>query len=159
MHSLQIRSASHDDVSALVQLNAVVQSLHATLYPDLFLSPSEATARAYFEEVVAGAGNRVRIAKLGDVDVGYVVWRYERRPPSAFRRGFGAVYLEQIAVDLTCRRAGVGMALVHDVSSAAAALGAQTIVIDTWEGNVDARLFFEAQGFSTRRVIMWRNVE
>src|SRR5262245_415507 len=108
MHSLQIRSASHDDVSALVQLNAGVQALHARLYPDLFLPPSEASARAYFEEVVAGAGNRVRIANVRDVDVGYVVWRHEHRPSSPFRREFTAVYLEHVAVDSSCRRTGVG---------------------------------------------------
>jgi GNAT superfamily N-acetyltransferase len=159
MDALEIRSAAAADIPSLVRLNAQVQAQHAAAYPELFSPPSDADARAHFERVLADTEYRVRVAVRAGAYVGHTVARSERRGPNAFRRAYEVLLLHEICVDSRQRRSGVGAALMSDLQSHAADLGLGMVLLDTWAFNIDAHRFFESQGFSPQRIVMWRRSE
>jgi diamine N-acetyltransferase len=156
MDALEIRSAAAADIPSLVRLNAQVQAQHAAAYPELFSAPSDADARAHFERVLADMEYRIRVAVRAGACVGHTVARSERRGPNAFRRAYEVLLLHEICVDSSQRRSGVGAALMSDFQAHAAASRVGTLLLDTWAFNVGAHRFFERQGFSPQRIVMWR---
>jgi GNAT superfamily N-acetyltransferase len=159
MDALEVRSAAAADIPSLVRLNAQVQAQHAAAYPELFSPPSDADMHAHFERVLADMGYRVRVAVRAGVCVGHTVARAERRPANAFRRAYEVLLLQEICVDSTHRRSGVGTALMSDLQAHAAAIGVGILLLETWAFNVEAHRFFESQGFSPQRLVMWRRSE
>jgi GNAT superfamily N-acetyltransferase len=88
--------------------------------------------------------------------VGFVVVKLHLRPDSALGWGQTLLELDQIGVAPSARRRGVGHTLMNAVRERADELSAKRIILTTWEFNVDAHRFFEAEGLSTelRRMSM-----
>ena len=83
--SVEVRAALDVDLDALIQLNRVVQSLHAALYPGDFTPVVEPSAvRAFFAARLASPTSVIGIAQADRVPVGYVWFEVQARPETPF---------------------------------------------------------------------------
>jgi ribosomal protein S18 acetylase RimI-like enzyme len=147
-----IRRATAQDVGALVRLNAHVHAWHATRYPESFFpDPDPAALAAWFAERLADPACTAFLA--GDPATGYALCTLQTRAPSAFSPGYRRLMIDQIAVAPDARRQGQGRALLHAARGLARDLGADEILLDTWEANTEAHAFFRANGFALRRML------
>ena len=70
---VEVRVASEADFAALIQLNQVVQSLHAELYPGDFKREVDLSAvTMFFAARLADPKSVIAIAEIDCVPVGYV---------------------------------------------------------------------------------------
>ena len=153
--TMEVRAASEADFDALVQLNRVVQRLHAALYPSDFKQEIDPCAvRAFFASRLAAPKSGIGIAEAYGVPIGYVWFEVQAQPETPFRPPRPRIYVHHISVAPEARRRGIAAALMRYVEHRAASQGIDEIALDTWAANLDAQRFFRAQGFAVFNVML-----
>ena len=132
---MTLRRAGPADAAALSRLNVHVQGWHAARYPEAFVpAPDPEALLAWFA-------------------LGYALCTLQTREASVFSPAVRRLMIDHIAVVPEARRKGHGRALLRASRELARDLGADEILLDTWEANHDAHAFFRAEGFSPRRML------
>jgi ribosomal protein S18 acetylase RimI-like enzyme len=150
-----LRSATDTDINAIVGLNAVVQRMHADLYPRDFKSSVDAAqARAFFAALLGGAGQEVGVAELDGALVGYIWFEVRARPETPFTFARRLIYIHHLSVLPEVHRRGIASALLGLAQRRAAMEGIVDIALDAWLANLGARRFFKASGFRAYNVLM-----
>jgi ribosomal protein S18 acetylase RimI-like enzyme len=150
-----IRKAGTCDVAALVKLNGQVQSLHAALYPGDFKPKVDDDELADFMiSVMEQDENRILIAEIDEIAVGYVWLEIKNCPETALTFARRVVFLQQICVNSGHRRRGIGSALLIQIEQFAKEDGADEILLGTWSSNEIAQGFFRSRGFEPFTILM-----
>jgi ribosomal protein S18 acetylase RimI-like enzyme len=153
---IRIRRATTTDAELLSLLNVDVQTLHWSALPTRFKPPGpDAFPPSAAAELLAKPGNFVFVAEVDSVPVGYAYAEVIHRPETPFSYADDLVYLHHISVRPSCRKQGVGRALMDSVRSAAAERGITVLALDTWTFNEEARSFFRRQGFTPYIERLW----
>ncbi|MHB8284269.1 MAG: GNAT family N-acetyltransferase [Caulobacteraceae bacterium] len=154
-----VRQAAQADLNALIELNGVVQSLHAQLEPSLFReNVDQAELRTFFAEVLTRPDSYILIAEDFSKAVGYMWFDYQERPETPFTHARTRIYIQHIVVGETVRRAGVGSALMEAVEAEARARSVHRLVLDAWALNGEAQSFFEARKFRAFNIVLDKNL-
>ena len=152
---MMIRQASAEDAVTISRLNVSVQQLHADAAPDTFKQPeSDAFAAKSLAEWLVAEDRYFYIAYEDETAVGYIYGEVRRRPENPYTHARPQLYIHQIAVDPLYRGRGHGARLIHRVRELADELDIDTIALDTWMFNEEARQFFAGQGFTPFMVRM-----
>jgi ribosomal protein S18 acetylase RimI-like enzyme len=157
--SVVIRPAASSDLGTLISLNAGVQSLHARLEPKHFLAdPEPDKVRSFFANLLKAAANRILIAEIDLVSVGYVWFETQNRRPTPFTHARDQLYIHHIAVSENARRRRVASDLMQAVEAEALSIGVKRVVVDTWAANEVAQRFFESQGFFPFNIVLGKDL-
>ena len=147
-----IRRATPADAAEVARLNAHVQQWHAAHYPDVFFPDPDPTAlTAHFHDRLQDADVTCLLA--GSPAMGYALCALQTRPLTLFSPPIRRLLVDHIAVAPQARRKGLGRALLTAARDLARHLSCDEVLLDTWEANHDAHRFFEANGFSPRRML------
>jgi GNAT superfamily N-acetyltransferase len=144
---MRIRIANADDAPAVARLGASVQQMHNEERPDWFKPVDDGAAVELYRELLMDPAVTVYLAEDEDA-VGFVVVKVHQRPDSPLGWGQTLLEVDQIGVPRAARRRGVGHELMHAVRERADQVSAKRIILTTWEFNVDAHRFFEAEGIA-----------
>jgi len=151
-----IRRAAGEDYVALCSLFGIVDALHRARLPHMFQAPAgPARPREYMEALLADAQTAVFLAEAGGRAVGCLVAMLRPRPPlPIFVPGQTAI-IDTLVVDPTCRRQGIGRALMAAAEAWAEEQGAASLELNVYEFNEDAIAFYRALGYETlmRRMV------
>jgi len=153
---MKVRRATADDAESMASLNASVQQVHHEERPDWFKPVDENAIAQMYRNRLMDPTVTAFIAEEDDIALGFVVVEVQAKPDTPLRWAQTTLYVEQIGVAPSQRRRGVGHELFDAVRQMANQVSARRIVLTTWEFNVDAHRFFEAEGFETemRRMSM-----
>ncbi len=150
-----IRPAHILDVDALVALNSVVQSIHASLDPTLFKPAADQEAvAALFTEAIGSKNAYILVAERDSEPVGYVWMELQERPDTPFSPRRCRSYIHHLAVREETQRNGVASALMREVEKKSRAAGIDRIVLDAWATNRVAQHYFKAHGFTPLSVVL-----
>jgi ribosomal protein S18 acetylase RimI-like enzyme len=153
---MEIRRATRQDAHVLSALNVHVQQIHAEALPHLFRQPAtEAFSVSFMAERLADPDCCFFIAHVDGMDVGYISARVVHQPETVFMQPRTYLYIDHISVKPDYQRQGCGQRLVQEVRALARREGIDTIVLDVWSFNEQARAFFATQGFVTFNERMW----
>lgn len=151
--NVAVRAADVRDVEGIVRLAGRVQSMHAAAEAR-FVEPDATALTEFFRErltdgsvVLVACAPRAGHQQGTDEVVGYLFAQLDRRPPSIFQRERSAFVIQQIAVDESHRRAGIGSLLLSEALTTATDLGATSVTLDSWAFNTSAHEFFASHGF------------
>jgi ribosomal protein S18 acetylase RimI-like enzyme len=154
-----VRKAHRGDLEALSSLNAEIQAVHAAALPFLFKEARpDMFVRAGLGDLFEWPDNLLFIADVDGTAAGYAYAQIVRGAETAFQQAHDMVYLHHIGVRTTCRRRGVGSALIEAVRAAADENGIATMALDVWMFNDAARAFFGRHGFVTCSARMWKPI-
>jgi len=142
-----IRSAGPADVEALARLNAEVQELHFASRPDQFKPAQLSELAQWFAQLLQNPFAKLWVAELDGAPVGYVAALVRESPESPFFPARKWWNIDQLGVQATHRRAGIGRALVCQVAAQARAQGIRDLELSSWAFNHDAQVAFSALGF------------
>ena len=156
--TITLRRASHGDESALVELNSLVQSMHAANHPSVFKSPNGVELSAFMRDAVDDPNAQIWLAEESGEPVGYVLARLQERPENPFCHPRRFFEIDQISVRPKKQHCGVGRQLIEQVIQMAAAEGVPAVELGCWSFNHDAQAAFERLGFSPRWTRFWRSV-
>jgi ribosomal protein S18 acetylase RimI-like enzyme len=145
-----IRPATVADLSALVALNAHVQSLHAEALPEQFrANPPTTEVAATFAEKLAEPTALWLLAELGGSPCGYLYAQFREHEENWARPARRACNLAHVAVHPAHRRQGIARALIEAAIAEAGRRGFARIELDVWSFNTEAREAFGRLGFTT----------
>jgi GNAT superfamily N-acetyltransferase len=142
-----IRRARIDDYAEACRLNDAVDELHRDSLPWMFKAPDvQPRSEAYFSDLLNREDTAVFVADAGHV-VGIAFGRLRSAPELAVFRQQRWGVLDELVVDSTWRRRGIGRRLTQAVEEWALGSGAAWIELNVYEFNNEARRFYEALGY------------
>ena len=153
---MNVRRASVDDAVVIASLGTIIQQMHYEERPDWFKPADEIVFTEMYRNRLMDPTVTAFIAEQDDVAVGFVVAEVQVRTDSPLGKAQTILIVDQIGVPSSQRRRGVGHELFNAVRELADQVSARRILLTTWEFNLDAHRFFEAEGFETemRRMSM-----
>lgn len=144
---MEIRVATVDDADTLAALNACVQAIHVSHYPEGFRSPDPADVAEWFRARLVEPGVRAWLVVSAASPVAYALVIPVVRPPNPFTVAERYFEIDQLAVLPEVRRQGIARALVAHLRSELERDGPVGLRLQTWMFNTDARAAFERLGF------------
>lgn len=154
---MTLRRATPDDAPLLVRLYRHVHDPHVEAEPEVYRSPSDDEALAFYRERLARADVVVFVAEVEGQGVGYVLCQHVRREASAFTRAREYLMVDQLAVAADHRRAGLGRRLMAAAEELARELGLARVELDVRGWNAGARAFYQALGFAPAQLRLGRS--
>ena len=149
---MHVETAGLSDVETLAKLNQHVQGLHLDSAPRFFRQPTLAEVASAFREFLQQESAKGYLAYVGSCAVGYVLAVIRRRPEDTFCTARTFMYVDQLSVDPSYQRRGVGRGLLEAVMRYAQESGIDDIEVETWAFNTAAQDFFGSFGFAPRAI-------
>ena len=153
--TITIRRADSRDIDKTMKLLSEVLELHATLRPDIFISGTTKYTRGELQAIFDNDQTPVFAAIDGSGEmVGYAFCVMKRQPFSTNMHDFSTLYIDDLCVDENCRGQHVGTLLFEHVKQYAKEQGCHDVTLNVWEGNDNARRFYEKMGMFVKETQM-----
>lgn len=136
------------DHTALARMNESIHAQHVALKPGVFKPYNREDMEREFEDRLSNPEWLAFIALQDNCESGYVLVRITDKPESVFSYASRTLYVDQLYVDEAQRGQGIGKALIEKVLELAKSNGIQTVQLDHWSANEEARGFFGKMGFT-----------
>ena len=161
-----IRKATHNDIPRILELLSQVNDVHADGRPDFFIKGK----RKYNEDellkiinddttpVFVYVGTRLVTSESGTRQAtsvqGYAFCVIQNLSQCDNLRPDKSLYIDDICVDESCRRHGVGKKLYEHVVQFAMEEKCFNITLNVWAKNLSAQAFYESMGMTVQKVCM-----
>lgn len=149
--SLRVRRAEENDIAALQRLLVQVGLVHHNGRPDLFRATTKYSAEdlthllkeEHFPVFVAESEN-------GEI-LGHAFCQIVRHEGERLLEDIQTLYIDDICVDESARRKGVGRLLYKYVVDYARAIHCHNVTLNVWECNPAALAFYRACGLAFQK--------
>lgn len=154
--ALTIRLAHADDALRLAHLNRHVQQLHHEAQPTRYkpVQSDDPALIGWYEEQLAREDVVISIAERDDQAVGYIVCVIRIQAETAFTYASRRIHIDQLAVDETYQREGIGTALFARAVELARVHQAERISLGVAAFNEQAIAFYRRQSFTNDHLSM-----
>lgn len=138
------RKAVPQDANAVYELLKQIASLHRNARPDLFPNITSKYTQEQVHERLSMEESGVFVAVEEKRVVGYIFC-------DIIEEGIGlTLYIDDLCVDENARRNGVGKMLINAAREYANEKNCRMLMLNVYEFNENAVLFYEKYGFKTR---------
>ena len=152
---MNIRRAEEKDTDKILDLLSQVLELHAAIRPDTFIPGTTKYSREELKSMFCDEQRRIYVAAdEKDSVLGYAFCEIRHQPPRDNMVQFRSLYIDDLCVDERIRGSHIGKALFDHVCREAQEMGCYEITLNVWEGNDNARSFYEHLGFKPRSTTM-----
>ena len=131
--AITIRRAESRDLDKTLKLLGEVLELHAKIRPDIFISGTTKYTREELQAIFANDQTPVFSTNMKD---------------------FSTLFIDDLCVDENCRGQHVGTLLFDYVKQYARDNGCYDVTLNVWEGNDNARRFYEKMGMFVKETQM-----
>ena len=128
--------------------------LHRSGRPDLFAESSVSKGKytpEEYAELLCDPNAVIFIAEDGGEAAGYLICKTVTKRDSPILKDIRTLYLDDLCVDPSHRKRGLGRALMTAAEEYARAAGFHNITLNVWEFNESARSFYESLGYGVQR--------
>ena len=147
--SITVRRTTTKDAALIATLIADVQALHAAALPRQFKPVGKVSYAEDAAAVLAMPERLIFIAYAAEEPAGFVHAEIIHQPETSLLYAQQTLYIHAISVRRSCRRRGVGSALVAALRAAGKSMRIERFGLNVWLFNEAARQFFRRQGFMT----------
>ena len=153
--SISVRKAEDKDMAKVSILLSEVLELHAKIRPDIFIPGTTKYTPEGLKEIFANEDTPVFVATdEEDQVVGYAFCIMKRQPFSTNMKDFKTLFIDDLCIDENCRGQHIGKTLFDYVKAYAKDQGCYDITLNVWEGNDNARRFYEKMGMFVKETQM-----
>lgn len=145
---MKIEIEQTKDFRELAKLNETVQNWHHINYPDEFKPFDRNEVENAFEKMIQDKNVFAFIASYQDKSIGYLLEYVKTRPNSAFQYEKTVLHIDQVAVNQSYQKHGVGQLLMEEAYKLAKIKQVKDIQLDFWTDNDLAERFFSRNGFN-----------
>lgn len=156
---MEIRFATPTDVPAILKLLRQVGKVHADGRPDIFRLGAQKYSASQVLAMLDDPKQPIFIAAEEETVLGYgfcQLHSYEKDPVMADRT---ELYLDDLCVDASCQRQGVGKQLYAAIRSYAKQRRCHSITLNVWNFNENAYKFYVNLGLLPRNTHMEDTLE
>lgn len=144
-----VRTATVDDAQVIASLGASIRQLHHAKRPDWFKPVDDNVIARMYRDRVLDPTDSAFLAEEDEMVLGFVIVEVHTGPETPLGWAQTTLSVDQIGLAPSQRRRGIGHELLDAVRHMATRVATRRIVVTTWDFNVDAHRFFEAEGFET----------
>lgn len=150
-----IRKAQEKDITKIIDLLGQVLELHADIRPDIFISGTTKYTKEELLEILNDTQKPVYVAvDKNDEVMGYAFCEIKEQPFSNNMVPFKSLFIDDLCVDENLRGKRIGNELFEYVKKEAKSQGCYEITLNVWEGNHNARHFYEKLGMTPKETQM-----
>lgn len=146
-----VRLATDADLERINELRQQVNRLHVEGRPDIFRPGFCDELRDRARTLLSSPGHDILVCEREGAICGMACVDYVVKPESPYGREQRFYHVEELGVDAAWRRQGVARELTDFMRADARRRGLDRIVLDVWEFNDEALVFYDAMGFKTFR--------
>lgn len=146
---MEIRKARKDDLNGIEKLLVQVNNLHVELRPDIFVANAVKYDEEKFDALISSDKTPVFVAVD---DEGKVIGHLFCNKQVAVYKDFKTLFIDDLCVDETTRRQGVGKALYEFAIGYAREKGCYDVTLNVWSGNDSALAFYGKMGMFPKRL-------
>lgn len=152
---INVRRAETKDIEKVSKLLSEVLELHALIRPDIFISGTTKYTKEELETIFENEDTPVFVAcDEKDNVVGYVFCMIKRQPFSTNMKDFKTLFIDDLCVDENIRGMHIGRTLYEYALAYAKSIGCYDVTLNVWEGNDNARAFYEKMGMFVKETQM-----
>ena len=152
---MKIRRAEEKDIEKILDLLSQVLEVHAAIRPDFFISGTTKYTEKELIEIVHDDSRPIYVAAdENDLVLGYAFCAIKHQPDRENMVQFRSFYIDDLCVDQNLRGQHIASGLFEFVKEEARRIGCYEITLNVWEGNKNARLFYDRMGFRPRNTTM-----
>ncbi len=148
---MNIRNMTLDDYNDVDRLMSQVHKLHVDGRPDLYVDTDHIYSQEQFREMVENEDMISVVAEIDGAVAGICFVSMRARTCMVKQR---TAYMDDLCVDESYRRQGIGRYLYEYVKKRAKEMGAERLDLMVWDFNENARKFYESLGMKAQRYIM-----
>jgi ribosomal protein S18 acetylase RimI-like enzyme len=152
---LEIRTATGQDIDAILELNRQIGLIHFEHAPDVFCPPSP-QERDFLLNAIGSEGRLFCVAVLDAEVVGFLTARIDINEAIPFLTRLPICRIGSVVVDEHHRSRGIGKALIAHCDDWAKARDACQIRLEVMSFNERAKSLYETLGFKVQSQIMAR---
>ena len=152
---IEVRKAEEKDVDRITELLRQVLEVHAAIRPDIFVSGGTKYKKEELAALLNEEGRYSYVAVDEDGRVlGYALCELKSSRPTNVMTPMKILYVDDLCVDERARGRGVGRRLFDYVKAEAKRLSCYEITLHVWEGNDNARAFYDKMGMKPKETVM-----
>jgi len=152
---LTIRHAEEKDCEKIMNLLSQVLEAHAKMRPDIFKSGTTKYSREELLDIIRDDKRPIYVATdKGDQVLGYAFCILTEQPKADYMIQFTSLYIDDLCVDKAQQGKGVAIQLFDHVKAEAKRLGCREITLNVWEGNDNAKRFYDNLGMKPMKTYM-----
>lgn len=152
---ITIRRAVKKDTDRVMQLLSEVNDLHADIRPDLFIHGRQKYTQEQLNGIFEDSNTPVFIAADDNDDaVGYAFCVFKRPAFTTNMTDVTTLYIDDLCVDKNRRGQHIGKELFNYCVDFAGKNGCYAVTLNVWEGNDNAKRFYEKMGMTVRETQM-----
>lgn len=152
---ITIRRAVKKDTGRVMQLLSEVNDLHADIRPDLFIHGRQKYTEEQLNGIFEDSNTPVFVAADDNDDaVGYAFCVFKRPAFTTNMTDVTTLYIDDLCVDKNRRGQHIGRELFNYCVDFAGKNGCYAVTLNVWEGNDNAKRFYEKMGMTVRETQM-----
>ena len=151
---MNIRKAESRDIPGMIELLKQVGQVHHEIRPDIFRSGAQKYDEAALAEILQDPTRPIFVAVEGAFVLGYCFCIHKNTQGDPVLTDRKELYIDDLCVDESRRGQGVARALYAHTVDYAKACGCVNLTLNVWEGNDNARRFYELAGMTPRKTYM-----
>ena len=156
---MKIREAKIEDIEQIVIILEQISKIHYEKRPDIFKKKSKNEIRKNAIEMLKDKKRKIIVAvddtlKIYDL----IIYNIKEVKEHINLRDFKVLWIEELGVDESYRKNGIGKMLMKKVEEDAKILDCKRIELNCWDFNNNAISFYERFGMRTQRRIMEKEI-
>ncbi|MCR4904302.1 MAG: GNAT family N-acetyltransferase [Butyrivibrio sp.] len=151
---MEIRRATENDLDIVDKLLSQVLEIHADLRPDIFISGTRKYTDEELLKIFKNDDTPVFVAEENSEVYGYCFCEIQKRSGVINMKDMKTLYIDDLCVDESARGKHVGKILYDYVVNYAKKIGCYNVTLHVWEGNDNARAFYDKMGFGIQKTLM-----
>lgn len=149
-----IRKATTNDITAIMRLLSQVHNVHANIRPDLFKKDETKYTENELEQILKDNSKPIFVYENENGVKGYIFCIIEDLTNSHFAIPHKSIYIDDLCIDENERGKGIAHLLFDFVKNYAKQNGFYNITLNVWEGNDNAKHFYENLGMRVQKTVM-----
>ena len=156
---MEIRLATKNEISGMIDLLKQVGDVHHQIRPDLFRAGAQKYNEADLEQLLKDESRPIFGAIEDGKLLGYCFCIIEEVKDNSVLCDTKTLYIDDLCVDEGCRGQGIATKLYDHVCNYAKSIGCRSGTLNVWCGNDNAMRFYESRGMKPRKIYMEASLE
>ncbi len=153
---MNIRKAEEKDIDKILDLLLQVLEVHASIRPDLFIHGATKHTREELAHIINEEPDKPIFVGVNETDevLGYMFCEIKKQKATNVIKPYRFIHIDDLCVDEKARGQHVAAALFEYILEEARKEGVYEINLNVWEGNDNARRFYEKMGLKPMKTTM-----